>query len=91
MRPRASGRTCLVELAIGQPRGRVCDLAGPVIRDTGDLARAYLRLTGKPRPVWTLKLSGRMFRALRDGRNIARDADRGTNTFESWLAEGAHR
>jgi uncharacterized protein YbjT (DUF2867 family) len=81
----------LVELALGEPRGRVRDLAGPEIRNTGDLARAYLRITGKRRPVWTLKLPGKMFRALREGRNIARDPDRGTATFESWLAEGAHR
>ncbi|TMR96822.1 SDR family oxidoreductase [Nonomuraea basaltis] len=81
----------LVELALGEPGGRVRDLAGPEIRDTGDLARAYLRITGKQRPVWTLKLPGKLFRALREGHNIARDPDRGSATFESWLAEGAHR
>jgi uncharacterized protein YbjT (DUF2867 family) len=81
----------LVELALGEPGGRVRDLAGPQIRDAGDLARTYLRVTGKRRPMWTIKLPGKMFRALREGRNIARDADQGTATFESWLAEGAHR
>jgi uncharacterized protein YbjT (DUF2867 family) len=81
----------LVELALGEPRGRVRDLAGPEIRNTEDLARAYLRITGKQRPIWTLKLPGTLFRALREGRNIAQDADHGTTTFESWLAEGAHR
>ena len=81
----------LVELALGEPRGHVRDLAGPEIRDFGDLARAYLGITGKQRRVWTVKLRGKLFRALREGRNIAHDADHGTTTFESWLAEGSHR
>jgi uncharacterized protein YbjT (DUF2867 family) len=81
----------LVELALGQPHGRARDLAGPEIRDIADLARAYLHITGKQRPIWTLGLPGKLFRALREGRNIAHDADRGTVTFESWLTEGAHR
>jgi hypothetical protein len=81
----------LIEAALGQPRGRVRDLAGPEIRDIGDLARSYLRVTGKHRPLWTVKPPGKMFRALREGRNIARDASRGTVTFESWLTEAGHR
>lgn len=47
----------LVELALGQPRGRVRDLAGPGVRDTGDLARAYLRINGKQRPLLTGSMS----------------------------------
>jgi len=47
----------LAELALGEPRGRVRDMAGPQILSFADLIRVYLRATGRrPRPVipvWT--------------------------------------
>jgi uncharacterized protein YbjT (DUF2867 family) len=47
----------LAELALGEPSGRVPDLAGPQILSFADLIRTYLRVTGlRPRPVvpvWT--------------------------------------
>ncbi|HEV3290968.1 MAG TPA: SDR family oxidoreductase [Streptosporangiaceae bacterium] len=47
----------LAELALGEPSGRVPDMAGPQILSFGDLIRTYLRVTGvRPRPVvsvWT--------------------------------------
>lgn len=39
----------LAELAGGEPRGRVPDLGGPRVETFRDLARAYLRATGKRR------------------------------------------
>jgi uncharacterized protein YbjT (DUF2867 family) len=47
----------LAELALGEPSGRVPDLAGPQLLSFADLIRTYLRVTGRrPRPVvpvWT--------------------------------------
>lgn len=47
----------LAELALGEPSGRVPDMAGPQILSFADLIRMYLRATGRrPRPVvpvWT--------------------------------------
>ncbi|HET9518732.1 MAG TPA: SDR family oxidoreductase [Actinoplanes sp.] len=77
----------LVELALGDPMGRVRDLAGPQIRDATDLARAYLRSAGRRRLIWPVRLPGKMFRALRQGRNLSLDADAGKITFEEFLAD----
>ena len=42
----------LAELALGEPSGRVPDMAGPQILSFADLIRTYLRVTGRrPRPV----------------------------------------
>ncbi len=42
----------LAELALGEPSGRVPDMAGPQILSFTDLIRTYLRVTGRrPRPV----------------------------------------
>jgi uncharacterized protein YbjT (DUF2867 family) len=47
----------LAELALGEPRGRVPDMAGPQILSFADLIRTYLQVSGqRPRPVvsvWT--------------------------------------
>jgi uncharacterized protein YbjT (DUF2867 family) len=47
----------LAELSLGQPRGRVPDMAGPHVLSFADLIRTYLTATGRrPRPVvpiWT--------------------------------------
>ena len=49
--------TRLAELALGEPRGRVPDMAGPQVLSFADLIRMYLQATGRrPRPVvpvWT--------------------------------------
>jgi uncharacterized protein YbjT (DUF2867 family) len=47
----------LAELALGEPRGRVPDMAGPQVLSFADVIRIYLQATGRrPRPVvpiWT--------------------------------------
>jgi uncharacterized protein YbjT (DUF2867 family) len=53
----ASNRKGDAELSLGQPRGRVPDMAGPHVLSFADLIRTYLTATGRrPRPVvpiWT--------------------------------------
>jgi uncharacterized protein YbjT (DUF2867 family) len=76
----------LVELALGEPAGRVPDIGGPQPRDARDLARSYLRATGRRRPVLGVRLPGRIFRALRQGDNMAAGAPFGRRGFEDYLA-----
>jgi uncharacterized protein YbjT (DUF2867 family) len=59
VQPADSGEVAawLAELALGEPRGRVADMAGPQVLSFADLIRMYVRVTGgRARPVlpiWT--------------------------------------
>ncbi|SDM74699.1 SDR family oxidoreductase [Actinacidiphila guanduensis] len=78
----------LVELALGDPAGRVPDLAGPHVRPMADLTRAYLRARGRKRPLLPFRLPGAAGRAYRTGANLAGEgAERGRRTWESFLAD----
>jgi uncharacterized protein YbjT (DUF2867 family) len=78
----------LAELAVGAPRGRAGDLAGPRVEDMPTLVRRYLAATGDGGRVVALPLPGRWGRALRDGTLLAGpDARLGTQTFDAWLAD----
>lgn len=77
----------LVELATGVPAGRVPDIAGPEVRHTADLARAYLRVIGRRRLVLPVRLPGKVFRGYRRGGHLTPDRAVGRITFEEYLAE----
>lgn len=79
----------LVELAVAGPRGRVDDIGGPEARTAGDLARAWLRATGRRRRVLPLRLPGRVFHALSDGANLVPGNPYGREPFETFLAHRA--
>ncbi|MBL1087017.1 NAD(P)H-binding protein [Streptomyces actinomycinicus] len=85
----------LADLALAAPAGRVADLAGPEVRTLDSLARAYLRATGRRRPVVPVPLFGKTYRAFRAGGHTAPDRALGKITFEEHLArrfgEGAAR
>ncbi|SMD20399.1 NAD(P)H-binding [Lentzea albidocapillata] len=74
-------------LALGQPAGRVPDLAGPADFDLRELVRDYLTVAGKRRLTVPVRLPGQAGKAYRGGRNLALDGDRGTRTWEEFLAE----
>ncbi|MET9553510.1 NAD(P)H-binding protein [Streptomyces sp. NPDC006645] len=79
----------LVELALGEPAGRVADLAGPKLYRLDELTRGYLqaRATGRQthrptrrqthrpprRPTVPLRVPGKVGRAYRAGDNLALD------------------
>jgi uncharacterized protein YbjT (DUF2867 family) len=48
----------VVARALGEPAGRVPDVAGPEVRSFADLARGYLRHRGSRRPVVPIRLPG---------------------------------
>ena len=78
----------LVELALGEPLGLAADIAGPEVQPMTELARGYLRATGKHRLVLPVHVPGGAARAYRAGGNLAGDgATLGTRTWAAFLAE----
>ena len=78
----------LAELALGEPAGRVPDLAGPHVYPLADLARGYLSARGKRRPILPLRIPGKAGRVYRAGENLNLDgAMVGKRTWEEFLAE----
>jgi uncharacterized protein YbjT (DUF2867 family) len=78
----------LVELALGEPAGRVPDLAGPEVYTMAELARGYLRARGRRRPLVPVPIPGKAGRAYRAGENLAdAGAAVGRRTWEEFLAE----
>ena len=76
----------LVSLALGQPAGRVPDIAGPQVCEMADLLREYLRASHRSRPVVCLPLPGRAAREFRAGANLAPDRAVGRRTWDEFLA-----
>ena len=77
----------LASLALGEPSGRVPDMAGPKVRTVEDLARTYLAATRQRRPILPVPLPGRVFRAYRAGGHLAPECAVGTIGFEQYLGE----
>jgi uncharacterized protein YbjT (DUF2867 family) len=80
------GRYLPAQHRCAAPAGRVPDMAGPQIRAAADLARSYLRASGRRRPVQPVWLPGRAAAALRRGDHLAPGHARGRITFEEFLA-----
>ncbi|MEV0207320.1 NAD(P)H-binding protein [Streptomyces sp. NPDC050788] len=78
----------LAELAAQPPAGRVQDMGGPEIRTFDSLARAWLRSTGRRRPILNVPLFGRTYRAFRQGGHLAPEQATGKGTFEEYLQRG---
>jgi uncharacterized protein YbjT (DUF2867 family) len=77
----------LARLAVGEPAGRAPDFGGPQVRPVSDLARSYLAIVSKRRPILPVWLPGRVFRAYRAGGHLAPGHAAGTITFEQYLTE----
>ncbi|GAA1546945.1 NAD(P)H-binding protein [Streptomyces albidochromogenes] len=76
----------LAELAAGAPAGRVPDLGGPEVRELPDLARAYLRASGRRRPLLNVRLAGKAYQGFRVGGHLTPQRALGKVTFEQFLA-----
>lgn len=81
----------LVELAYGEPAGRVADMGGPEVFDFHELIRLTLRAGGRRRILVPLRLPGRIFRALRAGGNLAPDQAVGKIRYTDFLMERGGR
>jgi uncharacterized protein YbjT (DUF2867 family) len=77
----------LADLALGEPVCRAPDFGGPQVRAVSDLARSYLAMVGKRRPIVPVWLPGRVFRAYRAGGHLTPEHADGMVTFEQYLTE----
>ena len=77
----------LARLALGEAVGRAPDFGGPQVRAFDELARSYLAIVGKRRPIAPIRLPGKAFRGFRAGAHLAPDHAAGTITFEQYLRE----
>jgi uncharacterized protein YbjT (DUF2867 family) len=77
----------LVGLALGVPAGRVPDLGGPEVRTFADLARAYLRWTGRRRVLLPVSLPGKTYAGFRRGAHLTPEHADGRRGFDDFLAE----
>ncbi|MBF6332775.1 SDR family oxidoreductase [Nocardia transvalensis] len=76
----------LVELTLGEPQGRVSDLAGPEVLDFRALVRTFLQATGKRRLMVPIPFPGKAGRAFRNGDNLTFETH-GKRTWAEYLAE----
>jgi uncharacterized protein YbjT (DUF2867 family) len=77
----------LVQLALDAPAGWAPELGGPQVVPFTDLARTYLRATGRRRAILPVRLPGRVAGAYRDGGHLTPAHADGRRTFEDFLAE----
>jgi uncharacterized protein YbjT (DUF2867 family) len=75
----------LVGLVAAGPAEAVSEFGGPAVRGMDELARAWLRATGRRRPVLRLPVPGGLARAVRAGALTAPEHADGVITFEDWL------
>jgi uncharacterized protein YbjT (DUF2867 family) len=77
----------LARLALDEPVGRAPDFAGPQARALDELARGYLAIVGKRRPIVPVRLPGKVFSGIRAGGLLAPEHAAGTITFEQYVRE----
>jgi uncharacterized protein YbjT (DUF2867 family) len=77
----------LVELALGEPAGRVPDIGGPRAYEMAELVRGYLKASHRRRLLMPIWLPGNAARAFRAGANLAPERAVGRRTWEEFLAE----
>ncbi|GAA0356962.1 SDR family oxidoreductase [Actinoallomurus spadix] len=76
----------LAELTLGDPAGRVPDLAGPRVYTLEELQRGYLAAVGKRRMRLPIRVPGKVGKIYRSGANLNLDASTGGETWERFLA-----
>ncbi len=79
----------LVDLAEGAPAGRVADIGGPEQLSFRELAQLWQRAHGTKKPIWTLRLPGGMFRAMRNGEHMTALPGYGSETFQTFAERDA--
>ncbi len=77
----------MVELALGEPAGRVPDMGGPRVERLDDLMRAYLTATGRRRPILRVPLPGKVAAAYKAGHHMTPANATGELTFAGYLRE----
>ncbi len=75
----------LAELTLGNPAGRVPDLAGPRIYTLEELQRSYLATVGRHRMRLPIHVPGKIGKAYRSGANLTLGTPTGSDTWEQFL------
>ncbi|WP_216208015.1 SDR family oxidoreductase [Amycolatopsis aidingensis] len=75
----------LADLAEGGAAGRAPDFGGPEIQPFAELARTYLRGTGRRRPLLPVPVPGAIARGYREGAHLAEHGPRGRRTFAEYV------
>jgi uncharacterized protein YbjT (DUF2867 family) len=73
----------VVELVEAGPAGRVADVGGPEVLDAREMARSYLRATGRRTPVLPMPIGGRTVEGFRRGVHHSPNRDRHRRTYAS--------
>jgi uncharacterized protein YbjT (DUF2867 family) len=76
----------LVRAVVEGPGGRLPDLGGPEIREVADFARSLRAARHLRRPILRPWLPGKLAAAVRAGGLTTPGGERGTRTWEEWLA-----
>lgn len=77
----------LAELTLGDPAGRVADLAGPQVHEVAEMVRSFDSARGTSRRSLGIRIPGAVGRAYRAGDNLAGpSAVLGRTTWEEFLA-----
>jgi uncharacterized protein YbjT (DUF2867 family) len=69
------------------PADGMVEIAGPEAATLADLTRDWLRARGSRRPVWPIRIPGRIGRAIRAGALTTETRPTGTRTWRDYLAE----
>ncbi|AUH39561.1 SDR family oxidoreductase [Streptomyces sp. CMB-StM0423] len=79
----------LVELALGEPAGRVPDMAGPEVTSAADLIKRYLHANSRRKKVLQLWMPG--LGKIKEGKLLVQDGEGqdGRRTWEEFLAAKA--
>ena len=79
----------LVELVDAAPAGMVADIGGPEQLTLRQLIDTWQRATGTRKPVWTLRLFGKIIRAFKEGHHMTAMPGYGRETFAEYAARTA--
>lgn len=81
----------LAALALEAPAGRVPDMGGPRAYSAKEMAKMYLKATGRRRLIVPVRLPGKAFRAFRAGYHHTPEHADGRITFAEYLASHSDR
>jgi uncharacterized protein YbjT (DUF2867 family) len=75
----------IADLLVAGPSGDFAEFAGPEVLTLDELARQWLAARGRKRPVWSVRVPGKIARAVRD-RGLTTDAQpTGKRTWRDYL------
>lgn len=76
----------IADLLAAGAHGATAELGGPEVLHLDQAAQQWLAARGSRRPVWSLRLPGRLARAVRDGGLTTTATPTGTRTWRDYLA-----